>query len=120
MNSASPKEPTLEQTTSLFSLVFFTFLDPFIIKAWKNPSLSIDDLPHLADIDQAQNLRDQMLHLLDPQSKDPRAFKGYVHLGWRICYAWWKELLACIALDACLSTMQVSWLPPILLESKPT
>jgi hypothetical protein len=78
---------------------------------WKRPSLGIEDLPHLADIDSAQNLRDQMLHLLDPQSKDPRAFKGYVHLGWRICYAWWKELLACIALSAAYATMQVSFLP---------
>lgn len=40
-----------------------------------------------------------MLHQLDPKSKDPRAPKGYRHLGWRILRAWWKEATYCVILS---------------------
>lgn len=83
--------PTAEQTSSLFALVFFTFLDPLVFHAWKLPTLSIDDLPAVGDHDKAIFLRTTMLHQLDPHSKDPRAPKGKRHLGWRILRVWWRE-----------------------------
>jgi hypothetical protein len=39
INSASPKQPTHEQTSCLFSLTFFTFLDPIIFYAVSPPRL---------------------------------------------------------------------------------
>ncbi|CED83676.1 Multidrug resistance-associated protein/mitoxantrone resistance protein, ABC superfamily [Phaffia rhodozyma] len=106
LSPSNPTPPTPEQTSSIFSVLFFVFLDPIIFKTWKLPSLPYEDLPRLADIDQAQHLRDQMMHLLDPKSKHPRATKGYRHLGWRILRAWWKEAIYCVLLAIAFTVLE--------------
>lgn len=48
--------PNPEQTASLFSLLTYHFLDPIVWKAYRNPRVSYDELPPLADYDYAKNL----------------------------------------------------------------
>lgn len=45
-----------EQTTSLLSLILYSFLDPIIFLAYRVPRLSHDMLPPLADYDYTKNL----------------------------------------------------------------
>ncbi|KAJ6559886.1 P-loop containing nucleoside triphosphate hydrolase protein [Mycena capillaripes] len=49
--------PNPEQTASPFSLIFFNFLDPIIVLAYKLPHLPYDLLPPLADSDYSENLK---------------------------------------------------------------
>lgn len=49
-------EPNNEQTTPLFSLVFYFFLDPIIFLAYRLPHLPVEKMPPLADYDQAKHL----------------------------------------------------------------
>lgn len=49
-------EPNPEQTASLLSFVFYSFLDPLVFLANRVPHLSYDMLPPLADYDYAKNL----------------------------------------------------------------
>ncbi|KAJ3921365.1 hypothetical protein F5877DRAFT_65024 [Lentinula edodes] len=60
--------PNPEQTASLLSLVFFTYLDSLVWKASKVPHLSTEALPPLSDNDQARILRAKALSMLDPLS----------------------------------------------------
>jgi hypothetical protein len=46
-----------EQTSSLFSLVLYFFLDPIIFLGYRVPHLKFDQLPPLCDYDYAENLR---------------------------------------------------------------
>ena len=56
----NPKEPMLkpnpEQTASVISYLFYTFLDPIIWLAYRVPHLSHDQLPPLCDTDYVKNL----------------------------------------------------------------
>jgi hypothetical protein len=45
-----------EQTASLFSFWFYTFLDPLIFKAYRMPHLSMDEFPPMADYDYTRHL----------------------------------------------------------------
>ncbi|EKM51019.1 uncharacterized protein PHACADRAFT_177708 [Phanerochaete carnosa HHB-10118-sp] len=63
INVANP-----EQTASIASWVFYTFLDPIIWQAYHVPHLSHDKLPPLADYDEAKYLIEQNFHHLDPFS----------------------------------------------------
>ncbi|KAJ3842929.1 P-loop containing nucleoside triphosphate hydrolase protein [Lentinula raphanica] len=65
-NSASPNP---EQTASLLSLIFFTYLDSLIWKASKVSHLSTEGLPPLSDSDQARILRAKAMSYLDPLSE---------------------------------------------------
>nr|GAT46155.1 ATP-binding cassette transporter [Mycena chlorophos] len=58
-------EPNAEQTASLLSLLTFSFLDPVIYEAWKLPHLPYDDLPPLADSDNAANLKKRAFPNID-------------------------------------------------------
>ncbi|KAJ7754435.1 multidrug resistance-associated ABC transporter [Mycena metata] len=49
--------PNPEQTTSLLSLVLYSFLDPLIFLANRTPHLDFNQLPPLADYDHAENLK---------------------------------------------------------------
>ncbi|KAJ7033733.1 multidrug resistance-associated ABC transporter [Mycena alexandri] len=49
--------PNPEQTTSLLSLVLYSFLDPLIFLANRIPHLDFDQLPPLPDYDRAENLK---------------------------------------------------------------
>ncbi|KAF5346100.1 hypothetical protein D9757_014021 [Collybiopsis confluens] len=58
-------EPTPEQTTSLFSLLTYTFVDPIIFEARRVSHLPYDHLPPLADYDYATALRAKAFKHLD-------------------------------------------------------
>jgi len=45
-----------EQTCSIFSLAFYTYLDPIIFLGARVPHLSYDQLPPLSDTDYAKHL----------------------------------------------------------------
>lgn len=49
-------EPNPEQTCSWASLLFYAFLDPIVLLAYRVPHLAFDQLPPLADYDYAKNL----------------------------------------------------------------
>ncbi|PSR71574.1 hypothetical protein PHLCEN_2v12546 [Hermanssonia centrifuga] len=48
--------PNPEQTASIISFLFFSFLDPIIWLAYRVPHLSLDQLPPMCDYDYAKNL----------------------------------------------------------------
>jgi len=73
---------TSEQRSSYAEILFFTFLDPLIFKAWKVAALPYDELPPLA------------------------VRQGRRHLGWRICQAWWKEATACLLLSVAYAIVE--------------
>ena len=49
-------EPSPEQTSSLASLISFTFIAPVIWSAWKVPHFKYESLPPLPDYDHLRNL----------------------------------------------------------------
>ncbi|KAJ3716918.1 hypothetical protein C8R42DRAFT_587922 [Lentinula raphanica] len=61
--------PNPEQTASLLSLIFFTYLDSLIWKASKVSHLSTEAFPPLSDSDQARILRAKAMPYLDPLSE---------------------------------------------------
>ncbi|KAJ3931939.1 MAG: hypothetical protein NXY57DRAFT_961301 [Lentinula lateritia] len=86
-----PKDPSPtpapEQTTSLFSLVFYFFLDPVLFEARRVSHLPYDHLPPLADYDYAKNLRWRAFQHLD-------RFSGLGkrrHLFFSLMRIFWKE-----------------------------
>ncbi|KAI0080055.1 P-loop containing nucleoside triphosphate hydrolase protein [Panus rudis PR-1116 ss-1] len=56
LDPENPSDPNPEQTASLLSRYFFFYLTPVISKAQKQPHLSLNDLPPLADYDQIKHL----------------------------------------------------------------
>ncbi|KAF8830087.1 hypothetical protein HHX47_DHR2000412 [Lentinula edodes] len=79
--------PAPEQTTSLFSLVFYFFLDPVLFEARRVSHLPYDHLPPLADYDYAKNLRSRAFQHLD-------RFSGLGkrrHLFFSLMRIFWKE-----------------------------
>lgn len=64
-----PKEtPHPEQTASFASWIYYVFLDSLVWHAYRVPHLSYDQLPPLADYDEAQYLIEQHFRHLDPFS----------------------------------------------------
>ncbi|KAJ7505414.1 hypothetical protein B0H11DRAFT_420761 [Mycena galericulata] len=61
-------KPTAEQTCSLFSSLTYSYLDPVIFLAYKQGSLSFDQIPALADYDKADHLIKTSFPALDPRS----------------------------------------------------
>ncbi|KAF7353370.1 ATP-binding cassette transporter [Mycena sanguinolenta] len=57
VDPAHPRVPSSEQTASPLSLILFSFLDPVIWDASRQAHLSLDELPPLADSDEAGNLK---------------------------------------------------------------
>ncbi|KAF7353349.1 ATP-binding cassette transporter [Mycena sanguinolenta] len=57
VDPAHPRVPSSEQTASPLSLILFSFLDPVIWNASRQAHLSLDELPPLADSDEAGNLK---------------------------------------------------------------
>ncbi|KAJ6465017.1 P-loop containing nucleoside triphosphate hydrolase protein [Mycena sanguinolenta] len=57
VDPAHPRVPSSEQTASPLSLILFAFLDPVIWSASRQAHLSLDELPPLADSDEAGNLK---------------------------------------------------------------
>jgi hypothetical protein len=55
----TPKEDIHpEQTAPLISFIFFEYMTPMVLKAWKTASLPYDDFQPMADYDTAQHLYD--------------------------------------------------------------
>lgn len=65
-------EVNLEQTASIFSFVFFFFLDEIIFKASKVPHLKASQFPPMCDYDHADNLVDRAYPHLDPFAGAPK------------------------------------------------
>ncbi|KAJ3802481.1 P-loop containing nucleoside triphosphate hydrolase protein [Lentinula aff. detonsa] len=59
-------DPNPEQTASLLSLTFFTYLDSLVWQASKVSHLSTEALPPLSDHDQARILRQRAMAKVDP------------------------------------------------------
>ncbi|KAJ4482142.1 P-loop containing nucleoside triphosphate hydrolase protein [Lentinula aciculospora] len=74
--------PNPEQTASLLSLIFFTYLDSIVWKASKLPHLSTEALPLLSDQDQARVLQEKMFVSL--QHLDPLSGGGDQHVFFNI------------------------------------
>lgn len=60
--------PNPEQTASLISLVFFSFLDYIVFAAYRMPHFPYERLPPLADYDYLEALRKRSFPHLDPHS----------------------------------------------------
>ncbi|KAF7967573.1 hypothetical protein HWV62_33777, partial [Athelia sp. TMB] len=75
----SPK-PSPEQTASPLGLVLWTFLDPVVVLANRVSRLEVDQLPPLADTDEAKNLTKRAFPVLDPFSnkKKRHVFWGFL------------------------------------------
>ncbi|KAF9029722.1 hypothetical protein BDZ89DRAFT_1065204 [Hymenopellis radicata] len=65
-------EPNPEQTASLFSLAVHYYLDPIVFKAYSLPHLPLDQLPPLADYDEASALKQRGFPFLDVFSGAPK------------------------------------------------
>ncbi|KAF8307176.1 P-loop containing nucleoside triphosphate hydrolase protein [Clavulina sp. PMI_390] len=79
---ADPKNPTppnLEQLSSLWSILTFSFVNPLIHAGLTHAHLPYEELPLLADDDQSGYLREQSFHLLDPTLRKSRR-----HIGWAL------------------------------------
>ncbi|KAJ7747233.1 hypothetical protein B0H16DRAFT_1692432 [Mycena metata] len=61
----NPKPPPPEQTAPILSLMLYFFLDPIIFLAYRIPHLKFEQLPPLADTDQAENLKARAFSYLD-------------------------------------------------------
>lgn len=70
--------PNAEQTASLISLVLYSFLDPVVYAAYKTPSFGREQMPPLADYDQASVLVNKSFPLLYPFSGGK---KGHIFWG---------------------------------------
>ncbi|KAF7972222.1 hypothetical protein HWV62_18618 [Athelia sp. TMB] len=75
----SPK-PSSEQTASPLGLALWTFLDPIILLANRVSHLAFDQLPPLADSDEARNLAKKAFPILDPfaTKKKRHIFWGFL------------------------------------------
>ncbi|KDR83050.1 hypothetical protein GALMADRAFT_866663 [Galerina marginata CBS 339.88] len=77
-----PKDPMAipndEQTCSIFSLIFYFYLDPVIFLGYRVEHLTVDQLPPLCDTDQAKNLVKKAFPHLDPYQG---AKKGHIFFG---------------------------------------
>ncbi|OSX63327.1 hypothetical protein POSPLADRAFT_1074001 [Postia placenta MAD-698-R-SB12] len=81
-------EPHPEQTASVLSRMMFTWLDKIVFKAYRVPHLPIEELPPLADYDQAHNLVQKSLQELDPF----QVVKGR-HVVWGLVKVFRRDLL---------------------------
>ncbi|KAF9809990.1 hypothetical protein IEO21_07182 [Rhodonia placenta] len=70
--------PSVSKTASLASLMFFTWIDPIVFKAYRVPHLSVDELPPLADYDDSESLVNSHIKELDPLL----VRKKGQHIGW--------------------------------------
>ncbi|KAJ7743656.1 hypothetical protein B0H16DRAFT_1693477 [Mycena metata] len=78
----NPKPPPPEQTAPILSLVLYFFLDPIIFLAYRIPHLKFEQLPPLADIDHAENLKTRAFPYLDVISGRRRhIFFGFVWMN---------------------------------------
>ncbi|KAH9829694.1 uncharacterized protein C8Q71DRAFT_789576 [Rhodofomes roseus] len=78
-----PSKPSPEQTASLLSLLLYSWLDGTIVDAYHAEHLKLDQLPPLADYDDAQFLAEHNFLELSPfqvKNKERHIFWGFVHI----------------------------------------
>ncbi|KAL7284501.1 hypothetical protein ACG7TL_001792 [Trametes sanguinea] len=95
-----PLPPSPEQTASIHSRLFYTYLDRFIWRARRLSHITYDLLPPLPDHDHLKHLANRAFPILDPiQSKSQR------HLGLLLTRVFWFELcnLAVTAMAAVIA-----------------
>ncbi|KAF9013115.1 hypothetical protein BDQ17DRAFT_1419297 [Cyathus striatus] len=99
------KEPNPEQTASIFSLMFYFYLDSIIVKAGRVEHLAYDDLPPLPDYDCAAYLEEKGFRChLDIQAGVKRR-----HLFFRLLRVFAKEhVLECVAIVVDVLTSFIS------------
>ncbi|KAJ8074529.1 hypothetical protein PM082_015430 [Marasmius tenuissimus] len=75
--------PAPEQTVTLFSLIFFFFMDPIIFAASRVAHLSAEELPPLADYDAAEYLREKIRKHI-PSFNPPETNIQHRHIFWTL------------------------------------
>ncbi|OSD00626.1 P-loop containing nucleoside triphosphate hydrolase protein [Trametes coccinea BRFM310] len=95
-----PKEslpPSAEQTVSLFSLLFYTYLETFIWRARRLSRITYEMLPPLPDYDHLRYLVGRTFPVLDPMRT-----KSQRHIGLLLIRVFWWELsnLAAMSITA--------------------
>ncbi|KAI1790062.1 P-loop containing nucleoside triphosphate hydrolase protein [Ganoderma leucocontextum] len=88
VNPKEVLEPSPEQTSSIASLVSFTFIGPVIWTAWKMPHFKYDLLPPLPDYDHLQNLVGRSFPRLDPTQN-----KSRTHIAFMLLRVFWAEFV---------------------------
>ncbi|PIL29334.1 ATP-binding cassette transporter [Ganoderma sinense ZZ0214-1] len=93
-------EANPEQTSSIASMVSFSFVSPIIWTAWKVPHFTYDLLPPLPDYDLLHNLVLRSFPRLDPTQNKSRS-----HLGFKLLRVFWSEFikLSMISIAAVIS-----------------
>ncbi|KAG8764714.1 hypothetical protein FRC12_007931 [Ceratobasidium sp. 428] len=86
LHSNSSGTPNPEQTAPLVSLILYTFMDSLVWTAYRAPKLEYEQLPPLADYDQATYLKQQNFAQLDPFESPKKR-----HLFWSLMYIFRKE-----------------------------
>ncbi|KAF8904953.1 P-loop containing nucleoside triphosphate hydrolase protein [Mucidula mucida] len=93
-NNPSPS-PSLEQTSSIFSLVTFFYLDPLVILAYRVPQLAFEQLPPLADFDHGHYLKRTSFPHMDVFSGAPKR-----HLFWGLLLAFrWEYAVLILMIE---------------------
>ncbi|KAL0950659.1 hypothetical protein HGRIS_007445 [Hohenbuehelia grisea] len=83
--------PDPEETCSIVSLVTYSFLDPWIFKAYRQPHLEFDELPALADRNSAAYLREKTFSRLDSFHSESKLDKSG-HIFFRLFGLFLPEL----------------------------
>ncbi|EJU03269.1 hypothetical protein DACRYDRAFT_106434 [Dacryopinax primogenitus] len=87
-SNPAPK-PAPEQTASIFSFMFFLFLEPIVFTAWRVPQLPYDRLPPLPDTDWSDNLRARAMDKLDPvRRRDMGKRERHIFFGLMDVFRW--------------------------------
>ncbi|KAK4689027.1 hypothetical protein P7C73_g1078, partial [Tremellales sp. Uapishka_1] len=106
--------PHPRQSSSIISRAFFLFIDPFIIKAWRNPQISYDELPPVPDTDKASYLLGHVLPDLDPVERKKKGLKQRSLLTLILAYYW--DMYAMMALMMVIKAV-AEFASPIALNS---
>ncbi|THU91650.1 ATP-binding cassette transporter [Dendrothele bispora CBS 962.96] len=85
-----------EQTASWASLVFYSFLDNVILRAYRSPQLGLEDLPPLADYDDAKNLKAGSFPYLDAFSSANKT--RHIFFGLVTVFRWDYFILAVMSI----------------------
>ncbi|KAI9056602.1 multidrug resistance-associated ABC transporter, partial [Trametes sanguinea] len=94
LDPQEPVQPSAEQTASVFALLFYTYLEPFIWRARRLSRITFEMLPPLPDYDHLKHLVVRAFPLLDPiRTKSQR------HIGLLLMSVFWWELLNLAAMS---------------------
>lgn len=103
-------EPHPEQTASWISIIFYQFMNPLIVKAWKVDSLDYEELPPMTDYDRAYWLSEKNMGKLDPVKRKQMGLKKH-HLFVGLIQTFWKDY--CILVGMIIIKTIADFLAPI-------